>query len=67
MLQRRAELHLQYCSFNLDASYFYLLPINEEDELVRPGPEPGRGIGHGLVHLPQVPGLLHPPNCILLE
>lgn len=60
------ELHLKCSSFKLNTTYFYLLPVNEEDELVRPGPGPGRGIGDGHVHLPHVPGLLRPLQGVLL-
>lgn len=54
---------------NEDSSFFYLLAINEEDELVGPGagvgvgpgagpvPGPGLGIGHGLVPVAHAAGL----------
>ena len=49
--------------------YFYLLAIDEEDELVTPGLGPGHGIGMGYspVYLPHVAGPLLPLHCVCLQ
>lgn len=51
MLEGRTELRLKSSRFRNDTGYFlYLLPVNEENELVRPGPGPGLSIGLHPLH-----------------